>query len=467
MNMKNTIIRNGLAVFVAVLVLALSGCTKYLDIKPYGKTIPKTAEEFSALLQSTLEKIDFGEETIIGNPSSVGELEAYAENLEANLTIYPQGNFLPLYVGSHLSNQQSHYGNLYESIRDANLIIGYLEEKESTLGRKVMGSAYAIRGICYYNLLRDFCEPCTGRLDLPGVPLVTEFDMEAKPRRSTVGKTVNQIEADLNKAIEYQVNDVDFKFSPMVMKGYLARLYFWTGEWQKALTLAQEVLNAYPLVGPGVYKEMMESQVAPKGNYIIKSYIVVDGTNQIQFDAMQSTLLARPASSDFVHLFLEKEKDVRYSLSLNEKRLPIKKLSAGMRAAEMQLIVAESNYHLGNQAAALKALNDLRRNRITPYTDYTMETLPDVKPEQRIRTNALGNPVDKLLSAILGERQKELFMEGDRWYELKRNGRPEFWVARQGRKYTTMKFMYTFPLPIKDVQLVEGLVQNDGYDKVE
>ena len=132
----------------------------------------------------------------------------------------------------------------------------------------------------------------------------------------------------------------------------------------------------------------------------------------------------------------------------------------------MQLILAESLYHQGKGSDALSALNELRRNRISEYTDLTMETLPSAVPGL-ITTDVKGNPLTPLLSAILCERQKELYMEGDRWFELKRNGRPEFWAARQGRKYTTMKFMYTFPIPINDTDLVDGLIQNPGYDKVQ
>ena len=32
----------------ATMALSSLSCTNYLDIKPYGRTIPKTAEEFSA-----------------------------------------------------------------------------------------------------------------------------------------------------------------------------------------------------------------------------------------------------------------------------------------------------------------------------------------------------------------------------------------------------------------------------------
>ena len=53
-------------------------------------------------------------------------------------------------------------------------------------------------------------------------------------------------------------------------------------------------------------------------------------------------------------------------------------------------------------------------------------------------------------------------MEGDRWYELKRNGRPQMYVISNTRKYTTYKYLYTFPINRNDIEL-GGLIQNDGY----
>ena len=127
----------------------------------------------------------------------------------------------------------------------------------------------------------------------------------------------------------------------------------------------------------------------------------------------------------------------------------------------------ESLYHSGNKTGALDALNAFRKMRIEGVEDFTMENLPSVDEEEYVTVDVYGEPLTPLLNAILNERRKELFMEGDRWYELKRNGRPEFWAAKQGRKYTTCKFMYTFPLPIQDVDIVDGLIQNPGYDKVQ
>ena len=59
---------------ISVLAVTAVSCTDYLDIKPYGKTIPKTADEFASLLHYHLNEIDWGEEVIVGNINSVMDL---------------------------------------------------------------------------------------------------------------------------------------------------------------------------------------------------------------------------------------------------------------------------------------------------------------------------------------------------------------------------------------------------------
>jgi len=166
----------------------------------------------------------------------------------------------------------------------------------------------------------------------------------------------------------------------------------------------------------------------------------------------------------FIDLFTEKEADIRYALSFNKKREETKVLRGRVRCAEMVLMLAESYAQLSDTENALKYLNLLRSHRITPYIPYTLENLPEVNPDALIRVDATGKPLTRLMAAIMNERQKELFMEGDRWFELKRNGRPEFWVAKDGQKYVCQKFMYTAPIHRNDLELVPGMQQNPGYE---
>ena len=91
-----------------------------------------------------------------------------------------------------------------------------------------------------------------------------------------------------------------------------------------------------------------------------------------------------------------------------------------------------------------------------------MDNLPEVF-KQNITTDATGTPLTKLMSAILCERRKELFLEGDRWFELKRNGRQNSGLLLMGKICNGKIFIY-FPIPKSDVNLFPGLIiQNPGY----
>ena len=463
--MKRT--HNIIILFSLAALLTVASCTKFLNIKPYGKTIPETPEEFSALMHYHLEKFDEGEDIFWGEPSSAFEIEMVSDNLEASLTKYPAGNFLTLYAGSQINNKDIIYRDLYATIRDCNIVIGYISEDGTTLNQDVLGTAYALRGVCYFRLLREFCEPCYNNMDGLGVPIVTEFDMEAKPVRSSIRETFRRIEADYKKAIEYNIQDEIYRFNNDALEALLARLYFWVGDYENALAYSRKVLERHPLVSGNEYVEMVQSEFVSKGEVIFKGCTLPSSSTRIVVNTENTSIKNRPVSRRFVELFPEKENDIRFALSFNNKRECVKSRQMSIRSSELQLMIAESLYHSGDEAGALAAINELRAKRITGVVQYTMETLPEVNETEYIKVDVTGKELTPLMNAILNERRKELFCEGDRWYELKRNGRPEFWVARQGRKYTTEEFLYTWPIPINDMLLVPGLIQNPGYDKTK
>jgi hypothetical protein len=131
---------------------------------------------------------------------------------------------------------------------------------------------------------------------------------------------------------------------------------------------------------------------------------------------------------------------------------------------EIYLMAAEAACHRGRTEEALRLLNDLRQARIEDAVPLTEATLPPVREGDRITEDAEGAPVTPLLQAIFDERRKELYMEGDRWFELKRNGRPEWWVISNGLKYTTKKYLYTAPIYKQDCELNPDMKQNPGYE---
>ncbi len=447
-------------------------CSNYLDIKPYGRTIPKTAEEFSALLHEQLNKIDAGTDSyIVGNASQWLTWDAqYGDDFETCLTT-TGGRSLGVYVGTIISNSsQNYYNNLYQSIRNCNIVLNEMEESNTTEASAIRATAHGIRGVCYYQLLRLFCTiPPAGNLNnQQGVPLVVTFDMEERPTRSTMQETIDLIEDDFRKAISYHPSESIYRFTEDVIKGYQARLYFWIRQWDKALPIAQELLNKYPLLKGTSYEKMMTTAYDLAGNQLIKAYRAADTSGESILSSANSILQYRPVSQRFLSLFTEEEKttDIRYKLWVNNKRVAKKTFFCGMRSAEFKLIEAECFYHLGKKDKALQSINELRAHRIDNYSNLTESNLPALSEKEIITMDANGNALTPLMGLILSERRKELFLEGDRFFELKRNGSPEFWTAYNGQKYTTQKFMYTFPIPAHDILLVDGLKQNEGYTEI-
>lgn len=446
--------------------LISASCTDYLDIKPYGKTVPQTTEEFSALVHNLCYGIDVGStgiNEVLFDYSLTSGYEQFVDNMDANLT--SGADRMDFYVGQRLNGKASSYTNLYSTIRNCNIILGSMtEDRDTREGKDILGTAYAIRGLCYYQLLRQFCAPPMAEDAKLGVPLVTEFDMEGKPVRSTIEETIAQIENDYKTALSYDIQEPMYRFNNDAINGLLARLYFWCGKWENARELADSLLVTYPLIDGDEYNNMMTTQYGLVGNRIIMGNLLADGS-QLGLSGTMATLENRPLSASYQNLYAkEGTRDVRYRMFSNRKRKNKKIIFSGLRSAELALMSMECNVHLGDSVTALKQLNAFRKCRISGMYLYNFMTLPTPPAEELIKVDATGKPLSNLLYAILSERRKEFFLEnGDRWFELKRNGRPEWTVFSQGYVYKTLKYMYTFPIPLRDIQVNPLIEQNPGY----
>ena len=61
-------------------------CEDYLDIKPYDRTIPKSTEDFSAMVHDLCYKIDIGNLSyVVGSFQESMNFEEISDNMEANL----------------------------------------------------------------------------------------------------------------------------------------------------------------------------------------------------------------------------------------------------------------------------------------------------------------------------------------------------------------------------------------------
>ena len=108
------------------------------------------------------------------------------------------------------------------------------------------------------------------------------------------------------------------------------------------------------------------------------------------------------------------------------------------RVAEMYLIKAE----------ALGATNGLSTLKEFMNKRYATVSLPSSMSDTEFQNQ------------ILDERHRELYAEGQRWYDLKRTNRLDLFTSLNGRNYL---MYYPVPQSERDLAGAENYPQNDGY----
>lgn len=446
------------------LTLLGTACTQYLTVQPQGEVIPKTDEEFAAIMHTRIREVEGGEdEYIFGNMESVIRLEGCADDLDANISV---GRNLPSYAGEVINIRQSSYRYYWEVIRDCNIVIENLQGRDTQTARGTLTAAYAMKAFTYYNLLRIYCEAPENPQEQLGLPLVDRFDITDRPVRATLAKTGAYIERLFESALAQGPQEGLWLFTPEIIQAGQARLRFWLEDWSGAASLCRDIIehSGLRLSTIAEFPDMIGQAYDKKGEVILRSHINNSSELDWYFSAIKGYLKSRPAAASLVALFDDPAKDVRYACSLDGKYLGIKVPEMRIRLAEVYLMLAECEAHLGHPKEALEPLNTLRSHRIADVVPLTEASLPPLRSGSRITEDALGNPLTPLMQAILDERRRELFLEGDRWFELKRCGSPQWWIISNGLKYTTRKYLYTAPIYKGDVNLNPEMQQNDGYE---
>ena len=449
---------------LAAVCMGLVSCNNYLNVKPQGKVLPQTDEEFASIMHNRICDIEGGyDEFVIGNMDVISRREGCSDDLDANIAV----GSITAYAGDVINNRQSDYREIFEIVRDCNIVIENLEGRTTTLASDVLAAAYAMKGICYYNLMRDFCDAwdASDAEEQLGMPLIDEFDILDMSVRASLAQTARYTENLLNKSLSKKMSDGKFFFTEYIVKAYQARLAFWTEDWGRTISICNDIItnSGVSLTSIDGYEEMIQAQYDKKGEVLVRSHINNSSELDWYFSYVKGYIATRPVSASLVALF-DKENDIRYQVGIDSKRMGVKTPECRIRLSEIYLMLAEAYCHKGENELALTVLNELRRHRITNVVDLTMTTLPPLRNDNRIVVDAEGESLTTLMQAILDERRREMFLEGDRWFELKRNGCPEWWIINNGLKYTTKKYMYTAPIYKGDVDINPDLKQNIGYE---
>ncbi|WP_316821343.1 RagB/SusD family nutrient uptake outer membrane protein [Pedobacter gandavensis] len=411
---------------VLLLMVSASSCKKYLDVQPVGKVIPTTVEDFRALLNSGYTQfpthksmLAFRTDELLVNddePSAVLFRDQYKWNDE---NPDPNSRELP-------------YGGFYTSIFYANSVIADIETKAGKTPEtaQIKGEAFVLRAYNYFELLNLFTKPFnkgTAAADR-GVPISLIIDIETNHKPSSVEAVYNQIFSDLAAGqalmnVDNFASGLNYRFTKRAALALTARIHEFRGEWEAALKASQDALAMNSQL-----EDLNNEKAVSPNNYLSKENIM----------SMEDTFNSDVSRSSYMspHLIgiYDQTADKRFGLYFGKSggdyvstKGNSNAFKISFRNGELYLIQAEAALQLGNLSLAQQSLLALKEKRYTPAYFST----------EKVRVMALNN--DGLMEDILKERERELALEGHRWYDLKRYGQPELKHTVNGQVFTLLK----------------------------
>lgn len=237
--------KQSLAVIVAI-ALTVSGCNKYLDVKPKGIVIPEKLTDYEAILNSQTLNLTFPPALLYCTDEYYDEFDDINVTTAANAYYWRPG------LDPSEKENPAVWGDLYKSIYHTNVIINNIDKVTDGTKQKrdqVRAEALLIRAECYYYLMGIFAKaynPATAATDL-GVPLVTSTNVTDKvPPRSSVQEVMETILGDIHDAVPHLPTHNLNKYRPTVYGAYgmLSRIYLYMGDYEKSSEYAEKALEA-------------------------------------------------------------------------------------------------------------------------------------------------------------------------------------------------------------------------------
>lgn len=285
----------------------------------------------------------------------------------------------------------------------------------------LIGEAYALRGLVYFNLVNFFAQHYTFTADAShlGVPLILTFDPTLEPERNTVAEVYDQIISDMTTAISLM--DTTSRsgnsntLSSTAVKALLSRAYLYKEDWVNAEAMATDVINSsYSLVSNANYLSLWTLDNSSESIFEI-SNTDIDNSGAIAGMYVEDGFGDYLPSNDVVSLYDPSDARLQTFLvdvQLNGDYAPFRidkypnvlgtDNTKIIRLAEVYLNRAEARAQIGTDISGAQDDLDMVRQRGLP-------TAADV--------TATGTD---LIDEILLERRLELAFEGHRLWDLMR-----------------------------------------------
>jgi hypothetical protein len=506
--------------FALMLVTALGGCKKYLELKPIDGIIKqefwKTKEQVRAsvfgIYSSMMEPSSRSYSTQDYIPSMTELLfvwgESRADNV-ANATASSRDDIDLVNMNTQPTNVNVNWRPFYRTINFCNTVIEKAPEvlaNDNTFTQaqldNYLSEALTIRALMYFYLVRSFGD----------VPLKTDAtlsDENIKPiPKSTQAEVLNQIVADLKSAETKAVKtygDVDSdkgRVTQFTINTILADVYLWMDKFPEAIAECDKVINSGKF---GLIRGATRNGSLVEYNESWFNTLYVDGNSnegifELQFSLQRlnpffpifsSSIPARrwTASADLIERVFtldlndDKNIDIRGDRgSVSAATSTIWKYIGASPTAQRSFDQSFAHWFFYRYADVLlmkaEALNETGSGRDALDLVYRV----------RARANALAatdlapSPTDKNLiqDFILEERAREFCFEGKRWYDVLRNAKRKNY-ARLGILLNTISQSvpsnlqqsaqakardinsHYFPIYLNELQTNKLLIQNPFY----
>ncbi|MCL3782004.1 RagB/SusD family nutrient uptake outer membrane protein [Prolixibacteraceae bacterium JC049] len=430
-----------LHIFAILLSFAtiFTSCDGFLDIVPTGRVIPKTHEEFRALLATAYNNF----------PKDRGLATFRTDETRMNTTSeFDINNFRDIYLWNDTNPLTSTFPfkwlDYYEVIFVCNHIIQEQNNvKEATTEQinQLVGEAYMLRAYTYFTLANLFAQPYEANQaeSIPAVPLNLDNDTDAVLPKSSLAKVYGQINSDIKEGLDRlnvkdQTTENNYRFSTNSGRALQLRVALYQQKWTEAITVGKELLA-------NTNKTLSDLNKSTK-------------IEPSSFDSDENLLaLELVLPSDYSRALYLSDK-LRDSYDTNDQRLKryfkavtkytytIKKAGSTkyrctFRLGEVYLSLAEASAKNNNIDDAKQYLKTLLQNRLR-------STLFEAESN---KIDALSG--DDLMEYILNERFKELAFEGHRWFDLRRTNQEAINHTFDGQTYTLKQNdnRYTLPIP--------------------
>ena len=433
---------------IAALTVVLSSCDKYLDIKPVGKVIPTTAEDFRAIVTQAY--------SYVPSDRGLASFRSDEVSLDPSMSEYDIESYFDIWAwkdnGANANTATFSWRSFYHVLFIANYVI---ESEAAMTGgsnaeiRQMVGEAYMLRAYMHFVLANlhapayTKCDPATTK----AVPLKLSSDVETLLGRSMLGDIYKSVTDDIDTAETYLNVDswetgYNYRFNKLSVDALRSRVYLYMGKWDESLAAAKRVLA-------------VNDNLADMTSELPNVYTSVENIVALEDVLTNNYARAMRVNSDFLGMYGNDDlrRDAYYDTSSSSgarvRKGGSNTYSCTLRVGEIILNAAESAWNAHEYGEAADYLLQLQSARYTP-AGYAAK-------ESYVR----GLSPEALLAEIYDERGRELAFEGHRWFDLRRTTMPrierkfgnEVHVLEQGDS------RYTIPIPTAAIQANPMLTQ--------